>query len=673
MNFQGTILTLIINNSHESECSTVFIRNLPYDTTAAEIENAFDGIGFHQVTIDCIYMLEPTTATVRVRDPAFAENCNRDTDVEENRKGQKRPPEVTGRKLKVSWAKSTRTAFFRFGTRGAATRVSETFNSARYECLGKAATASVPVATKCGCWSIWMSGVPLEVTVRDLEKSIAAVNDVPELTVVHGPSCPAAEAEVSVVVRSRLEVCGTLESFALVPSSERCDRSTVSVLFQDDGAARAAASLDGTPLHILEQGRLSVQLIQSTKAKMPKQVYRFLKYAIKENTKGWKRARQLNFRVINEAKDPLTTLENEGEDATDVLRAREELNDILEGAVLYDDPHHQEPLWIQESSRNGRVSFHQLRTIERDMGIARARDKRNRRLKFYGQPQRIPEAVRRIKEIFEDAVSTQRTHPAMNQHDQICVVCFSEPEDPVILGRPQCLHTYCLDCFSNCCKSAALDAATSSAPDFQIKCCGRRNDDFGRDIPCGYPFPLRAMEAKLAPELFDQILQRSLDLYLARHLNEFRVCPTPDCGYVYSCVRPSATVPAAAPNSLFAAPRLMSLFPPSPRPYICPGCRQRICTSCHADHTFATCAEYRDSVENNAAAMDELGVKKCPMCNTPLMKGSGCNHVVLLELHLTSLLIDACRRAPVGGKVDTCGLVYEPDLFFMVLSRRYLA
>ena len=106
-----------------------------------------------------------------------------------------------------------------------------------------------------------------------------------------------------------------------------------------------------------------------------------------------------------------------------------------------------------------------------------------------------------------------------------CLICFDKPETPI---QTLCKHTYCLECFQDCCRFTA----STSKDEFRIECQG----DGGN---CTEVFKLVELKGHLSSSAFELVLKSSVEEYVQCHPKEFHYCPTPDCGYVYRCTSAS--------------------------------------------------------------------------------------------------------------------------------------
>lgn len=506
-------------------------------------------------------------------------------------------------------------------------------------------------------WTITLSDVPSYATSKDVEGAIVSPHDKPRHIEMGSISYRASDAEVSVEVRSRLEEHGPLESFYLAPTSKG-KRVKATAWFQDEADARSACSLNNSSLDILKKGRLTVTLVQSAKIKVPTTVYFASKSRIDKESKAWKE-RHLAFHVYSDTLQRFTTLKVEGDNGKDVANARKTLDEILSGVVLTDG---ENAVWGSTLSGNG-SAYKKLKSIEKELHAVITRDKSRRQLKFYGPLEKFHQAVHQVTDMLREESSasyeidlkhhqfywmvhggfksieqalgknvavfnvvsrkiiingTQRQYetalaimdgkhvveirppldgPSTPEGD--CPICFCEADTPI---QTSCKHIYCLECFEDCCKSAA----STSKDEFQVKCQG----DEGT---CSTVFALRELKDHLSSSVFEIVLKSSFEEYIQRHPESFRYCPTPDCGYIYRCTIASGSLDSKPPA------------------YTCPNCFEPLCTSCHARHGNYTCAEYKDIASGGYEALErlkrELNIKDCPKCTTPMEKTEGCNHM----------------------------------------------
>lgn len=605
-------------------------------------------------------------ATVKMKDPMFARNLS--TTLKEGHHGLSATPIATatkrtdGRKVYVSWHKATRNVWLNFGTEEIATRVAQKFNEGRYTCLGhriKSSTAKHSrsygkFARNHVPWTITLSDIPRVATVAHIKRAITSSYDEPRHIEMGALNYESSDAEVSVEVRSRLESHGPLDNFQLAFTSTG-KRVKATAWFQEEPDARSARSLDDVRLSVLGTGKLTVAQVSSVKVKVPTVVYAVSKISIEKEQESWKE-RNLILRTYPDSKQRFMLLKVESDNAKDVVVVRSKLEKILRGKIM---THGGRALWSPAFSLNGNASK-ELKFIERELSILVVRDKLKRQLRFHGSPEKLREAASRIGNLLRqettlhhgidlqphdlswavqggfkkieqqlgknvamlDVVSKKITISGTNEQltlalrimqdknaskaekclddtskpDEDCPICFCEAEDAI---KTACGHTYCLDCLEAYCKSSASNTKNV----FRVKCQGAGGN-------CSTNFTLREMKDHVSSSTFDEVLRSSFGEYIQRRPENFRCCPTPECGFIYRC----ATVSEAGLPG-----------------YVCPNCSEPLCTSCHAQHGDYTCPEYKDIASGGLEALEklkkELNIKDCPKCSTPMEKIDGCNHM----------------------------------------------
>ncbi|KAH8817362.1 hypothetical protein F5884DRAFT_830433 [Xylogone sp. PMI_703] len=658
----------VLKISLPTDFSVALITGLESGTTCEAVVRILRDLGFH-LNIDSVRMLKrpgspQMEATVKMENPLFAKELSSKlsnqrsnisaTPVSINSKG------ISCRKAYISWHKATRRAWLNFGNGEIADHVAQKFKQGKYKCLGQTVKSTMakkslsrgyshnPVA-----WTITLSDVPRDASSEDIKASIISI-DKPRHVEMGAISYRAADAEVSVEVRSLLEEHGPLENFCMATPSKG-KRVKATAWFRDEANARSACSLyNNKPLDILNGGRLTITLLQSVKIKVFTNVYLALKSLIEKENKTWKE-QHLQFHVYTDTMKRFTTLKIEGENTKDVANARKILNTISSGVILTSDK--EEALWHSDFSSNG-ATYGKLKLIEEALHVVIIRDKSKRQLQFYGPHEKLQETSNRVIDIIGESSSTsyqidlgpkqfswvmhggfrnieqvlgkniavfnviskkiiingtrsqyetalalmdgRRVVEARSLSDsasgiQDCPICFSEAETPI---KTSCNHLYCLECFEGLCKSAG----STDKDGFHIKCQG----DGGA---CSTIFNLKELKDHLSSSVFEVVLGSSFEEYIQRHPDAFRYCPTPDCGYIYRC----------------------NTNPKSVVMHTCPNCFEPICTSCHARHGDYTCAEYKDIASGGVEALKklkrELNIKDCPKCTTPMEKTEGCNHM----------------------------------------------
>ena len=117
-------------------------------------------------------------------------------------------------------------------------------------------------------------------------------------------------------------------------------------------------------------------------------------------------------------------------------------------------------------------------------------------------------------------------HPPILGKWQTCPLCLEELTQPFTLA---CRHTYCALCLTRMLTSATDGESTP------LRCTG----DEGR---CGTPIPLPVIERFVPPARLERMLENSFRVYLERHPEELRFCPTTDCTHIYRVSKEPAVV-----------------------------------------------------------------------------------------------------------------------------------
>lgn len=117
---------------------------------------------------------------------------------------------------------------------------------------------------------------------------------------------------------------------------------------------------------------------------------------------------------------------------------------------------------------------------------------------------------------------------------------------------------------------------------------------------------LQELRDLLSSAALSEALGISLGSLVSRRPQQYRYCPTPDCGHVYGVSEQAQS-------------------------YTCTGCFEVICTACYQQHFGMSCADYKDLASGGRAAFEQykkgMNIKYCPICKTSIQKTYGCNHM----------------------------------------------
>ena len=282
-------------------------------------------------------------------------------------------------------------------------------------------------------------------------------------------------------------------------------------------------------------------------------------------------------------------------------------------------------VWDSALLGSKRFTAKAIRGIEQKVKVAIIIDKVKRQIRFQGPTQKAEHVQRILSGLLgryfkEDAArcEVESSSGTSAQEDQSCSeaecpICFCPAENAI---RTSCRHFHCLECFQNCC----LSAASTSRSKFEVKCQGNGGT-------CLETFTLTELNEHLSSSvgpsdsmsMFDKVLRSSLKQHIVRCPESFRYCPTPDCGNIYRCTTKQL--------EQFE----QGLTDSKPPGFTCSNCLVPRCTSCHENpHGQYTCAENKEMVESEAlrGLKRKLNIKDCPKCSTPMEKVMGCNHMI---------------------------------------------
>lgn len=201
----------------------------------------------------------------------------------------------------------------------------------------------------------------------------------------------------------------------------------------------------------------------------------------------------------------------------------------------------------------------------------------------------------------------------MEGTDEVCPVCWMEPEDPV---SGACGHTYCRDCMAGQCSSAADGAG------LPLRC-------IGASATCDHVFTLTEIQDTIPESVFENLLESSFTSHVRAQPEIFQYCPTPDCDRIYR----SST---------------------DGRIFLCDNCITPVCTACHAvAHDGITCTEAKELGSESEIAFakwkqEQEDVKSCPKCKTVIEKTYGCNHMQCFgcKVHICWFCLDIFDTGP---------------------------
>lgn len=241
--------------------------------------------------------------------------------------------------------------------------------------------------------------------------------------------------------------------------------------------------------------------------------------------------------------------------------------------------------------------------------------------------------LQRARALLDQDVATDLEHLALDEGtDQPdCVVCWTGAEDAY---RTPCGHFYCYSCFANQCSSAGEG-------DLPVRC-------FGDSGNCLQVLDIQELKSTLPSEAFEQLLLDSFTTHVRTNPKSFQYCPTPDCPQIYRI---------SSPNDSAVI-------------FTCPTCLTPICTACQiTSHDGMTCDVYKRVVgtEGDEAfrkwKRENDDVKDCPVCEVPIEKWYGCNHMECgnCKAHICWVCLETFEegRECYGHMQKVHGSIYE--------------
>ena len=170
-----------------------------------------------------------------------------------------------------------------------------------------------------------------------------------------------------------------------------------------------------------------------------------------------------------------------------------------------------------------------------------------------------------------------------------CTVCWCDVEERYTVP---CGHVYDRECFVNQC----LSTADGNIP---IRCLGSSGS-------CQSVISFTELEAALARDQLDELLEISFTRHVRTHPGKYQYCPTADCDQVYKVSDDSKI-------------------------FTCSTCLTSICTKCGAvSHEGLTCDQYKSAILGDDAFAEwkkKNDARDCPKCGCTIQKSEGCNHM----------------------------------------------
>ena len=596
---------------------------------------------------------------------------------------------ISCKKVIISWPKSVQLVWLNYGNFAIADRVCGKFNEAKYTILGHEAIAEKPVKGQPhrnpAAWTVRLKSVPGNANEVDIENAVYSAYDKPRYIEMGRASNIFDVVAAPALVEALLANIGPVEFIVRPDTSGR--RFKALALFADEADAREAVNvLHDQPQDFLNKNKIALQLLSSAKFKVSADIYECIRSEVASHIPAW-REQHLTFREYPGvgAQQRFITLKVEGEVTKHVAAATNTLEALISGKTIQDDG---APFWEQSLATNG-PAYRRLKQVEQKYGVIIVRDRSKRQLNYFGPSEtykfvqsliakyvKMPASSTHVIELradefawacrggFNDIASglgknlvtfdvvptpkrivvsgsyaeyqaalkmVQRKSDGTSANpehdgDLDCSICWTTAEDPVTLD---CNHVYCLECLQGLCTSA-----DASGADFLIICQGKMGN-------CKRLLKLDELKLHLSSTVFEEVLEASFASYIRRRPDEYRFCPTPDCGFIYRST--------------------------NNKTHTCARCLEVTCAACNDQHGTMSCADFQDLKSGGVEAFERykksMHIKDCPKCKTPIEKTYGCNHMecggcsthlcwVCLEVFETGRLCYAHLRNKHGGIFD---------------------
>ncbi|KAL2004772.1 hypothetical protein VTN00DRAFT_3300 [Thermoascus crustaceus] len=412
----------ILKISLPADFSAVHLSMLPPGSSPSSVASLLAEMGF-SVPVECVRVPPQGDAThcsadIRVEDPTFARRLCTKLDAKKLTSGvtfqitavpiNAPMPQVSNssrvdcKKVHCSWHRPFRKVWLNFGNEDIAKKVNYRFNAGTYKVLGQQ-VSSIACNRSGGyhnpvVWTVCLTEVPATATEPDI-LCVISPHFRPRDVEMRQTSYKADLGTANAMIKSKLMQVGSLEWWEDGAESGG-KRVKAKARFQDEEHARKAVTfLNNTPLPFNKNGKLTMQLVYSTKLKVSERIYKAVQAQIQTEKQVWK-SQHLLF-IPYEPTRGYRVLKIEGEDSKDVAQAKNSLEKILAGeTVMCGD----KPLWTPSFGING-DTYRRLKDVEQNLGVVIIRNKSQSRLYLYGPPEKCREARMLLADLAKEDAS----------------------------------------------------------------------------------------------------------------------------------------------------------------------------------------------------------------------------------------------------------------------------
>ncbi|KAF4539054.1 RNA recognition motif protein [Lasiodiplodia theobromae] len=508
-----------------------------------------------------------------------------------------------------SWYNPSRIVWLHFGSEKAAVKAVEFLNGLRKLRGRKLQTKYQPPPIH-AYWSsqpvihsVQVGNLDVETTQEDLRRFLRGREPG---NIKMGPkSYMATPQEASLQVKDSLEAFGQLTDWDVSAEAPGTRSKAIARFANPEDARRASAGLNGKKTSALGDTKLFVNTVTSIKLSILSIILNAVRVQLEEiKARVWE-STYVHIKVYNKPTHGIhTALRIFGGDRRAVSQAKSSVEKLLAGTIARTgDSLIRDPFFFGPDAT---AYFQNLMDTHALQGgfrrLVAVFGKEVVKLNITSSPKMITfqgscQDFQRAHTIFlgtHNIDLERRTRIAtMKGTDEVCPVCWMEPEDPV---SGACGHTYCRDCAS---------------------------------ATCDHVFTLTEIQDTIPESVFENLLEVSFMSHVRAQPEIFQYCPTPDCDRIYR----SST---------------------DGRIFLCDNCITPVCTACHVvAHDGITCTEAKELGSENEIAFEnwkqeQENVKCCPKCKTVIEKTYGCNHMQCLgcKVHICWFCLDIFDTGP---------------------------
>ncbi|KAF8915575.1 hypothetical protein CPB85DRAFT_1251466 [Mucidula mucida] len=569
-----------ITTSFESR--TLIISNIPDDDDQGTLIAAFEPFG----RLEKIALLRDTdTATARVTYASASEASSAIRGLRASPYEPKMDLKVveTGHavlrstKVKISWFAPRRIGWAHYPTITAAKTHAKRLHGATFDGYLLDATFQTPSIHQTRSFSVELKGLPAHASEEHL-KRFCKSNSVQLKRLGYDRRSSLLDVE------AQLTAIGPLDRFDAMPEDKQRPKILAFAQFaQPDDAARAVATLHQSTQSFLNRSPMWLEHIHAVKYTIPQRLFEAVKGALDAVKDG--ELKECKLRVYGpETTDSASPevcirLFSPNAKALGVMKRR--LETILDGHRVMDKENRV--VWDDFFATAEGLAY--LRQLD---GVYVKCDSRNRSIHLYGTDDNVAvvtELLLEKSERLKTEKSTIKLDKSMLRHLmkgglENLIAEFGDPSMAIdIVQRTLKVGEADADEVQRRLAAANIQHGSGEDTQQQLEACPCIHE--GNDLLCNTGIDLAVIRDLLRPEQEQHLFQTAFLAYIHARGDEFKYCPTPDCGVVYRAAHEGTAL-------------------------TCPSCVNRICAACHVQfHEGLTCAQHRDNAEGGNQQFQE--------------------------------------------------------------------